>query len=72
MVGRDARAHESEGHRDAVEHIDLDDEPFLPEELVGGIEAGGTGADDRDPQRVLRGSRTLHCRHAPVVSSRAR
>ena len=72
VVGRDARAHESEGHRDAVEHVDLDDEPFLPEKLIGRIEAGGTGTDDRDPQRMLGGSRTLYRRHAPVVSLRAR
>jgi len=49
VVGRDARAHEAERRRERVEDVDL--EPGL-EQLVGGVEPGGPGADDHGAQRL--------------------
>ncbi len=46
MVGRDAGAHEAVRRGQALEHVDV--EVAFLEQMAGGVEAGGTGADDGD------------------------
>ena len=48
VVGRDAQAHQSVRSRQPVEQVDLDHHLRVPEQMVGGVEAGRPGADDRD------------------------
>src|SRR5262249_44883596 len=45
-----AEADQPEGHRQPVEHVDPRHQPLLSEDLVGRVEAGGSGADDGDAQ----------------------
>ena len=47
MVRRDAQAHQSVRSRQPIVQIDLDD-LRVPEQMIGGVEAGRPGADDRD------------------------
>jgi len=51
MVGRHARAHQPERGGQGVEDVHLE---ALPEQLLGGIEAGRPGADDRDACHAAR------------------
>ena len=53
VVGRDAAADEAERRREAVEEVDLGVRALVLEEVLGGVEAGRAGADDRDAQRVV-------------------
>ena len=52
VVGRDARAHQPVGGRQPVEHVDLDGEVLVLEQVLGRVEARRPGADDRDAQGV--------------------
>ena len=54
VVGRDAAAHQPEGRRQAVVHVDLDLEVVLLLQVLGGVEARGARADHRHPQRGFR------------------
>ena len=56
VVGRDARPHQPEGRRQAVEDVDLDGGALLPQQVLGRVEARRPGADDRHAQGVARGS----------------
>ncbi len=60
MIGGDTGAHETEGSREPVEHLDLDVGPF--EQFLGGVAGRGAGADDGDPQRsaIARRRRNRH------------
>jgi hypothetical protein len=53
MVGRHAGAHEPERGGQPVDHVHLDGEVLGVQQMPSGIEAGGSGADDRDSQGVL-------------------
>jgi hypothetical protein len=46
VVRRDARAHEPERRRQAIEQVQLQ-RPFRVEQVSGRVEAGRPGADDR-------------------------
>ena len=51
MVGRDPVAHEPVGGREALEQVDRDVESAIVfEQDVGGVDAGGSCADDRQTQ----------------------
>ena len=50
VIGRDAAAHQPEGCRQPVEEVDLDLGRVL-EQMLRGVEPGGSGADDGDAQR---------------------
>ncbi len=54
VVGRDTQPDQTVRRREPVEQIDLDVHPRLPEQVVGGVETGRPGADDRDTQRPFR------------------
>ena len=54
VVGRHAAAHEAEGRRQAVVDVDLHRQVLGVQEALGGVEAGGARADDRDAQGVVR------------------
>ena len=55
VIGRDAVAHQPVRRGQPVEHVDLDRRSSaLLEEMLGGVERRGPGADDGDAQR-LRG-----------------
>src|SRR5262245_3223195 len=69
VVRRDAGADEAVGGRHAVEEVDLYDHARLPQEVIGRVEPGGAGADDRDSQRPLTRS---GCAHEAIVASRGR
>ena len=56
MVGGDTAADQAEGGGEAVEEVDLGVDLLVFEDVLGRVEAGGAGADDRDAKRVLRGS----------------
>ena len=60
MVGRDAGAHQSVRRRHPIIHVHLCYEAWLAEQLVGGIEPGGPGADDGDAQRLSFGAGSGH------------
>ena len=59
VVGRHAGADQAVGRGEAVEHVDLDDEVLLLQQVVGGIEAVGR-ADDGDSQGAIVGSGLAH------------
>ena len=48
VVGRDAGAHEPPGRRQALDHVDLEAGVCVLEQVPGGVEAGGAGADHGD------------------------
>src|SRR5207245_6397648 len=48
VVRRDAQAHQTVRSRQPVEQVDLDHHLRIPEQMVGGVETGWPGADDRD------------------------
>ena len=50
VVGGDAAADQAEGGRQAVEEVDLGVGVLVLEDVLGGVEAGGAGADDRDAE----------------------
>ena len=55
VVGGDAAAHQAEGRRQAVVHVDLDHQVLLLLQVLGRVEARGPGADHGHAQgRVLR------------------
>ena len=56
VVGGDAGADEAERGGEAVEHVDLDGDVLALEQVLGRVETGRPGADDRDPQRVVLAS----------------
>jgi hypothetical protein len=59
VVGRDAVAQQPERRREAVE--DVDGHLQIPlQQRLRRVEAGRTGADDRDPQGAGRGAELLH------------
>ena len=62
MVRRDAGAHEAERRRQEVEQVDLE---ALREQLLGRVEARGTGADDGDAAPLRRPSQTSR---APFIT----
>ncbi len=47
MVRRNAQAHQSVRSRQPIVQIDLDN-LRVPQQMIGGVEAGRPGADDRD------------------------
>src|SRR5439155_14941026 len=49
VVGSDAQTHQPVRRRQPVEQVDLDD-ARVAEQMIGGVEAGGPGADDRGAQ----------------------
>ena len=51
VVGRDPAAHQAEGRRQPVVHVDLDLQVVLLLEMLGGVEARRARADDGHPQR---------------------
>jgi hypothetical protein len=53
VVGGDAAADEAEGGGEAVEEVDLGVRRLALEDVLGGVEAGGAGADDGDSKWVL-------------------
>ncbi|MBK8230960.1 MAG: hypothetical protein IPK72_10330 [Candidatus Eisenbacteria bacterium] len=58
VVRCDAAPHQTEGGRETVVHVDRDREVLGLLQEVRGVEAGGAGTDDCDPQRI-RGSADL-------------
>jgi hypothetical protein len=53
MVGGDTPADQAEGRGEAIEEVDEGVGSLVLEDVLSGVEAGGTGADDRDAYRVL-------------------
>ena len=45
----DSVSHQPVGHGHALEHVDMQVDVLLPEERVGGVEAGGARADEGTP-----------------------
>ena len=78
VVRRDAVAHQPEGHRQPVDDGDLDRHVVLLDQRLGGVDAGGAGADDRDDQRTAVDRPSGHAQPttplvvAPGSSSRVR
>ena len=70
VVGGDAKPDEPPRRRQAVDHVHLDGRFVALQQRVGGIEAGGAGADDRDPERRGAHSASLarSARRASVLS----
>jgi hypothetical protein len=60
MVGRDAAADQAKRGGEAVEEVDLGVRLCVFEDVLGGVEAGGAGADDGDADGVLFGSDLGH------------
>ena len=60
MIRGDAAANQAERGGQAIEEIDLSVQVLALEDVLGGVEAGGAGADDGDAQRVLFGSDLAH------------
>ena len=50
VIGRDAVAHQPEGHREAVDDVDLGRHVLLADERVRRVDARGPRSDDSDPQ----------------------
>src|SRR5205823_12074605 len=49
VVGGDAGAHQAPRSGQALEHVDLDGADGVLQQVPGGVEAGGPGADYGDP-----------------------
>src|SRR5262245_43312059 len=60
VVGGDATADQPKGGREAVEQVDLGVQVAVLEDVLGGIEARGAGADDGYSQGGLFGSDLAH------------
>ena len=60
VVGRDPGADEPVRRGQAVDHVDLDDDTVLSQQVVGRIVASRPGADDGDAQRLRFGSGLGH------------
>ncbi len=60
VVGGDAAADQPEGGRQAVEQVDLGVQVAVLEDVLGGVEAGGAGADDGDAKWGLFSSDLAH------------
>src|SRR3954447_11473999 len=60
VVGSDAAAHQAKGRREAVEEVNLGVQVAVLEDVLGGIEAAGAGADDGDAEGGLFGSDLAH------------
>ena len=60
VVGGDAAADQAEGGREAVEEVDLGVQVAVLEDVLGGVEAGGAGADDGDSKWVLLATDLAH------------
>ena len=60
VVGGDAAANQPEGGGEAVEEVDLGVQILTLEDVLGGVEAGGPGADDGDAKGVVLGSNLAH------------
>ena len=54
VVGRHAQTHQPVRRRQPVEHVDLDGHAWIAKQVVGDVEPGRSGADDRDTQRPRR------------------
>ena len=57
MVGCDAGADEPPGGGQALDHVDVEAPGGVLEQVPGGVEAGGTGADDGDADGGVVGHR---------------
>src|SRR2546423_6927695 len=57
VVGRDAGANQAPRCGQALEHVDLDRADGVLQQVPGGVEAGGPGADYRDPDGGVFGHR---------------
>ena len=71
VIRRDAVAHQPIGGRKPLEEIDVDLEPRLRQD-VGGVDAGGTSADDGDVERCQPSSPSVtarECAHLGTKSS---
>jgi hypothetical protein len=53
VVGRDPEADQSVRRRQPVEHVDLGVRSLVLEDVLGRVEAGRAGADDRDAQGLF-------------------
>src|SRR5215218_2189441 len=60
VVRRDAAAHQPERGGEAVEEVNLGMQVAVLEDVLGGVEAAGAGADDGDAQGGLFGSDLAH------------
>jgi hypothetical protein len=60
VVGGDAAANQTERGGEAVEQVDLGVQVTVLEDVLGGVEAGGAGADDGDAQGGVFGSDLAH------------
>ncbi len=72
MVRGDAAADEAERRRQAVEEIDLGVQVLALEDVLGGVEAGGAGADDGDAQGIVFGSDLAHGERERIGNSARR
>ena len=55
MVGRDARADQTPGGGQALEHVDVEALGGMGEQVAGGVEAGRAGADHGDAKGSVGG-----------------
>ena len=60
VIGGHAAADQAEGRREPVEHVDLDREARLPQQLIGRIEPRGSGPDDDDSEGLAGRARPAH------------
>ena len=60
VIGSHPAAHQTVGGRQAVVEVHLHGDPSGLEEMIGCVEAGRAGSEDRDPQRVFGGAGFRH------------
>ena len=60
VIRGDPAADQAERRREAVEEVDLGVDVISLEDVLGGVKAGGPGADDGDAKRGFRGSDLCH------------
>ena len=60
MVRRNAAPDQAEWSRKPVEHVNLDMQIRLLQQIIGCIEGGGTGANDGDAEWLICGARCFH------------
>lgn len=66
----DAVPHEAVRRRQPLEHVDLDDQRGLLEELFDGVKRGGPRTNDGDAKRMIGGSYGWHPAERTSVGSR--